>query len=139
MSSWESQCLKIVNSLSSNKISEEFLVSVEEKYPEIKNEYRSKVSKPMDLSTIKKKLEKKEYTNIDSFIADMNLIWNNCIAFNGKTISVSICAMILKEEFEKHIKTLKSNAQEAWLYSSICEAKKIFNTASCLVASLSQK
>ena len=44
-------------------------------YPDI-------VKHPMDLSTIKKKLQKKEYFSAKECIADIALVWRNCQTFN---------------------------------------------------------
>ncbi len=47
-------------------------------------DYFDIISKPMDLSTIKKKLTHNVYANANSFVEDMNLIWNNCYKYNGE-------------------------------------------------------
>lgn len=44
-------------------------------YPEI-------VKDPMDLSTVRKHLVNSEYQNLDEFIYDVQLIWDNCKAYN---------------------------------------------------------
>lgn len=41
------------------------------------------VKHPMDLFTIKKKLDAGEYENADEFEADVRLIVSNCFTFNG--------------------------------------------------------
>ena len=44
-------------------------------YPEI-------VKYPMDLATVKKNLKSGEYTNLQDFIIDVQLIWDNCKLYN---------------------------------------------------------
>ena len=52
-------------------------------------DYFDIISKPMDLSTIKKKLAHNVYRNGNSFVDDMNLIWNNCYKYNGEHHEIS--------------------------------------------------
>lgn len=46
-------------------------------------DYFDIITHPMDLSTIKKKLSHNVYHNVEHFVDDMNLIWNNCCKYNG--------------------------------------------------------
>jgi len=45
-------------------------------------DYPQVVKKPMDLSTIRKKLKQDKYSTIEEVIEDLNLIWENCRAYN---------------------------------------------------------
>ena len=47
-------------------------------YPEV-------VKHPMDLLTVLRKLERREYLTVEALRADVDLIWDNCILFNGDT------------------------------------------------------
>ena len=38
----------------------------------------------MDLLTILRKLENREYETVEALRADVDLIWSNAIAFNGE-------------------------------------------------------
>jgi hypothetical protein len=40
------------------------------------------IKKPMDLSTVEKKLKKKEYETVKAFHEDLSLIWDNCKTYN---------------------------------------------------------
>ena len=44
-------------------------------YPEI-------IKKPMDLGTIKKKMETKQYSNIEDIANDVRQVWQNCMLYN---------------------------------------------------------
>lgn len=46
--------------------------------------YPNIVKNPMDFSTIKTKLSYNAYDSQLDFNADMNLVFDNCILFNGK-------------------------------------------------------
>jgi bromodomain-containing factor 1 len=65
-------------------------------YPDI-------IKKPMDLGTLEEKLKKNEYATASDFMADFNLIIDNCITFNGAAHSVSQTALNLRAYFNKNI------------------------------------
>ncbi|XP_069558573.1 bromodomain adjacent to zinc finger domain protein 2B-like isoform X2 [Brachyistius frenatus] len=44
--------------------------------------YRKVIKKPMDFSTIKEKLSNNQYLNLETFIIDVNLVFDNCEKFN---------------------------------------------------------
>lgn len=62
-------------------------------------DYFDIVTQPMDLSTVKKKMQHNCYANPEQFIADMELIWNNSILYNGENHVVSGCAKELRDAF----------------------------------------
>jgi histone acetyltransferase len=45
-------------------------------------DYLSIVEVPMDLSTVKMKLNNGRYTTIQAVINDLDLIWSNCKTYN---------------------------------------------------------
>ena len=49
--------------------------------------YYEMISHPMDLSTIKTKIEKYEYRTADSMLKDLELVKTNAIKFNGHGLS----------------------------------------------------
>lgn len=46
--------------------------------------YRDIIHHPMDLGTIREKLLNGEYSTSEDFQKDMNLMFENCVVFNGK-------------------------------------------------------
>ncbi|XP_040003786.1 bromodomain adjacent to zinc finger domain protein 2B-like isoform X3 [Xiphias gladius] len=44
--------------------------------------YRKVIKKPMDFSTIREKLANNQYFNLETFIIDVNLVFDNCEKFN---------------------------------------------------------
>ena len=51
-------------------------------------DYFNVIKKPMDLSTIKKRLEDGTYTNPQEYVDDMWLMFNNAWTYNKKTSKV---------------------------------------------------
>ena len=46
--------------------------------------YPDVIKTPMDLGTIMRKLEESVYTNVAGIKCDLELVWDNCITFNGR-------------------------------------------------------
>lgn len=64
-----------------------------------------KVKKSMDLSTVERKLNQNEYgDNIDRFIGDVVLTFDNALATHGKENPVHFMAKQLKKKFKKDLK-----------------------------------
>lgn len=73
------------------------------------SEYNNRIKKPMDLGTVKKKIKDGMYPGYQSWIDDMNLIWDNAIEFNTPESLLGGVAIYLKKKFNKKIMML--NAQ----------------------------
>ena len=57
-------------------------------------DYYDVIKNPMDFSTIKKKLDAKQYSNADEFSEDVRMVFNNCYTYNAAgTDIVAMCRM----------------------------------------------
>ncbi|XP_051996683.1 bromodomain testis-specific protein-like [Xyrauchen texanus] len=63
-------------------------------------DYREIIHQPMDLGTIRKKIESREYTDALQFAADMRLMFSNCYKYNPPTHEVVTMARKLQDVFE---------------------------------------
>jgi hypothetical protein len=61
--------------------------------------YPTIVKRPMDFTTIKTKLSYNAYDSQMDFNSDMNLVFDNCILFNGIESSYGKIATQMKLEF----------------------------------------
>ncbi|XP_043263660.1 peregrin-like isoform X1 [Colletes gigas] len=61
-------------------------------------DYLEIVSRPMDLSTMRDKVERQEYDTIGAFEADFNLMVNNCLAYNRKDTMFYRAGIKMKEQ-----------------------------------------
>lgn len=68
-------------------------------------DYFDIVNRPMDLGTIKRKMQHNAYASAKQFCDDMNLIWGNCYRYNGEHHDISKCAKELETGFNQYIKT----------------------------------
>ena len=62
--------------------------------------YFEKIKKPMDLGTIKAKMDKGEYDNEEQFAADMRQIFTNCYTYWGEGTSTWETCKSLEKTFE---------------------------------------
>ena len=72
---------KIFNSMENDPQAIDFLVPVDYVALNILD-YPTIITHPMDLGTVKKKLENGEYKLFQDFMSDINLIWKNCKTYN---------------------------------------------------------
>ncbi|KTG03074.1 hypothetical protein cypCar_00028740 [Cyprinus carpio] len=63
-------------------------------------DYHEIIHQPMDMSTIKKKIEAREYTDALQFAADMRLMFSNCYKYNPPGHEVVTMARKLQDVFE---------------------------------------
>jgi hypothetical protein len=55
----------------------------------------------MDFSTIKQKLNSNQYGSMKDFLDDLQLVFNNCIMYNGEHSAVSLMCKAVRDEFHK--------------------------------------
>lgn len=73
--------------------------------------YRTVITHPMDLSTVKDRVKRNIYPNVHQFIDDVRLIWNNAMTFNIEGSPVHEMARILSDYFELRVGDLITEAQ----------------------------
>ncbi|XP_060775711.1 bromodomain testis-specific protein isoform X2 [Neoarius graeffei] len=64
------------------------------------HDYHDIIHQPMDLGTIKKKMDNREYTDALQFVADIRLMFSNCYKYNPPNHEVVAMARKLQEVFE---------------------------------------
>lgn len=71
-------------------------------------DYYKIIKNPMDLSTIKKRLQEDSslYTKPEDFVADFRLIFQNCAEFNEPDSEVANAGIKLESYFEELLKNL---------------------------------
>lgn len=66
--------------------SNSFLVPVSKKsYPD----YHTIIREPMDLHSMKRKVQDLKYSSADEFMTDLQLIVNNCVEYSGRNSAVA--------------------------------------------------
>ncbi|XP_051732774.1 bromodomain-containing protein 3a isoform X4 [Ctenopharyngodon idella] len=64
------------------------------------HDYHDIIKHPMDLSTVKKKMDSREYQDAQSFAADVRLMFSNCYKYNPPDHEVVAMARKLQDVFE---------------------------------------
>lgn len=65
--------------------------------------YYNYITRPMDLSTIDRKLNLNAYEDPSQTVEDFNLMIDNCAKFNGENIAITRMARNIQAQFEKHM------------------------------------
>ncbi|KAJ8372966.1 hypothetical protein AAFF_G00272470 [Aldrovandia affinis] len=64
------------------------------------HDYHDIIKHPMDLSTVKKKMDERDYQDAQSFAADVRLMFSNCYKYNPPDHEVVAMARKLQDVFE---------------------------------------
>jgi hypothetical protein len=64
------------------------------------HDYHEIIKKPMDLGTVKRKMDNREYKNASEFAADVRLIFTNCYKYNPPDHDVVAMGRKLQDVFE---------------------------------------
>ncbi|KAJ3159722.1 hypothetical protein HDU86_001372 [Geranomyces michiganensis] len=95
----QKMCADVLKSLSAHPSAAPFLLPVDPVALNIPN-YPLIVKRPMDISTIRKKLHAQTYPSADALRDDFHLMLNNCFKFNQPGDWVSEQGRILETQFE---------------------------------------
>ena len=96
----KSKLLKIISAIKKLKEAYEFLEPVDYIKYNIPD-YLDIIKYPKDLSMIQFNLENDTYKTIQSFLNDVQLIWDNCYTYNHPKNYISKCAQICEKKFKK--------------------------------------
>ncbi|OMJ77714.1 hypothetical protein SteCoe_22617 [Stentor coeruleus] len=106
MENQEAKAFQLLNLIELHEECQEFLSPVDYKrlgipmYPII-------IKNPMDIGTIKKRLKAHYYTNIHDFIADIQLVWDNCKKYNEASTEIHQQAVFLEKQTRRHCSKLR--------------------------------
>ena len=76
------------------------------------DDYPRVIAKPMDLGTVKQKIERQGYKSINDCAADIRLIWCNCKAYNGQGSDFHNLADRLSKRFEELFSKVKPETKK---------------------------
>eukprot|EP00744_Colponema_vietnamica_P017290 GILI01024287.1.p2 GENE.GILI01024287.1~~GILI01024287.1.p2 ORF type:complete len:297 (-),score=72.47 GILI01024287.1:70-960(-) len=121
-SNWVNTCINIVDRLADQHYAEPFLHPVDLKaIPH----YTTLVPYPMDLSTVKRKLQASMYSSFDHFAGEINLIWENCRTFNCPGSVIYLYADKMDRFFQRLCEFLARNSSvESEDYEPVSKRQK---------------
>ncbi|VUZ48222.1 unnamed protein product [Hymenolepis diminuta] len=76
------------------------------------SDYYSIIQHPMDLSTVRTKLENGEYATKDDFAADIRLMFDNCYRYNGAENEIGAMGKALESVFEEGFAKISDDVPE---------------------------
>ena len=133
----KSKLMKILSTIKKLKEAYEFLEAVDYIKYNIPD-YLDVIKYPRDLSIVQFNLENDYYRDIQSFLNDVQLIWDNCYTYNPPLNYISKCAQICEKKFKTEFeKFFNINIDENEEYSheniGINEKMELKDTISKLV------
>uniref|UniRef100_A0A8C9TG37 Bromodomain adjacent to zinc finger domain 2B n=1 Tax=Scleropages formosus TaxID=113540 RepID=A0A8C9TG37_SCLFO len=100
-------CSILLSELESHQDAWPFLTPVN---PKSVPGYKKVIKKPMDFSTIREKLSSNQYQNLETFIIDVNLVFDNCEKFNEDNSDIGRAGHSMRKFFERRwTELLKTN------------------------------
>ncbi|OLY80596.1 Histone acetyltransferase GCN5 [Smittium mucronatum] len=75
-------------------------------------DYHTHIKHPMDLATLESNVEANKYETLDSFVADVLLIFSNAREYNGESSRYGKCATNLQKFFEQRLSDYKSRSSQ---------------------------
>jgi Bromodomain len=108
----QAHCERVLNAICKLSAAGPFLEPVDPIQAKAPDYYEI-ITRPMDLGTIDKKLKSRAgpkridhpYADLQEFVDDVNLVFDNCFKYNGSTHAVSQLAIRVKDTFEERMKT----------------------------------
>jgi hypothetical protein len=107
------RCLRALDQLEKHYISRMFARPVDPTRDNCPT-YFQVIQSPMDLGTVRRKLETDQYATIEQWRSDMDLIWNNTLAFNGAKSLLSVVAKQLQTHFREISAFLSADIESDW-------------------------
>lgn len=126
-----SWCLRVTDDLISWAICLPFINMVDPEHDGVPD-YLDVIKKPMALSKVRDKLVANKYSNVDKWVNDVNLIWENARKYNGDQTLIACMAMEAKTWFQKKVNEMP-HTQEEVLAKKISSIKRDLN---CLIKNI---
>ncbi|CAG9311126.1 unnamed protein product [Blepharisma stoltei] len=95
------KCLDLIKHLEKQNDAFLFLKPVDYKASGL-DDYPLIIKRPMDLSTVKKKIKSEKYSSIKEVLADVNLIWENCKTYNQAGSPIYLQAEHMESKTKKY-------------------------------------
>ena len=91
------EIIKILKNVVRTKDGKNFKQSVRLLWPGFADSYYTKISHPVDLATMETNLRENKYPSMDDFKAEVNLIYDNALLFNGDNHTITTSGQVVRD------------------------------------------
>jgi hypothetical protein len=120
--SQRSWCLRIITHLFQWKLTVSFRQPVNPEVEDLPG-YFDAVRRPMDLETIRASLLDGKYTDLQSFVSDLRLIWENAKTYFGPDTVMTFISDEILQYLDHEFQYANLSAEQIW-YSKLTEIQK---------------
>jgi len=107
------EIIKILKNAARTKTGASFRASVPELWPALAEQYAAKITNPVDFGSIEQNIRNKTYPSLDAFYADLQLLEDNAVTFNGPGHEVSNLAHMARTSIMEKISGIPSEPKVA--------------------------
>jgi hypothetical protein len=97
------------------------------------------IKRPMDFSTIRRRLQNNEYATVHDWKEEVQLIFSNACAYNGKASPIGAIAIELQSQFRELAKTIVEDETAAWLNELTQLRKELCDHVGTRAGTIAQK
>jgi bromodomain-containing factor 1 len=108
-----------LNHISRTPAGQSFKAPVEQLWPECADVYAANVHNPIDLGTMETKVKNNIYHSLDDIRADIILLYENSLAFNGIDHIITSAALEVRDTILKVIRGIEEGKGSTILRASI--------------------
>ena len=108
------RALEVMDKLSEYSISKMFAQPVDPERDNISG-YFDHVKTPMDLGTVRKKLDENVYPSMAAWKDDVELVWSNSLAVHGRTSLLGSITLEMQDVFRKLSQHVTDNPESDWM------------------------
>ena len=101
------KCTKLLENIEADQCCDPFLLPVDWEALKL-YDYPKVVTRPMDFSTLKKNLKDGKFSTYEEFLADLQLIWDNCKLYNMVGSEIYKLAERMEKMSRREIQKFKS-------------------------------
>ncbi len=109
---------KTLNHISQTEAGQSFMAPVKQLWPECADAYAARVPNPVDLGTIKMKVKNNIYHSMDDFRADVVLLYENSLNFNGIDHIITSAALEVRDTILEAISDIEQGKHSTILRAS---------------------
>jgi bromodomain-containing factor 1 len=106
------EIIKILKNVVRTANGKNFRKSVRALWPNFADAYYAKIPHPVDLATMENNLKEEKYPSMDDFKAEVDLLYENAVTFNGENHEVTASAKVVRDAILSKMASIPPEARE---------------------------